>query len=153
MKIRLLSAIVALMAASTAPLFAATYTWDGGSLLDSNITTANTGNAADLFDFDKDGIVNLVEFAFGLTPTVPDAHLMPQAQRVGNDLVYSFTPPPGVSGIAYGAETSETMAPGDWDPVPNTGTAPVFEFQIPLGAKPKGFLRLTVTGLAESLAE
>lgn len=115
-------------------------------------TISNTGNAADLFDFDKDGIVNLIEFAFGLNPTLSDSHLMPQPQRIGNELVYSFATPPGVAGVIYGAETSDTLAADDWQPVPDTGTAPNHEFKISLGARNKDFVRLTITGQAEELA-
>jgi hypothetical protein len=32
-------------------------------------TTANSGNAADLADFDFDGVLNILEFAFGTNPT------------------------------------------------------------------------------------
>lgn len=35
-------------------------------------TTANSGNAADLFDYDKDGLVNLLEYATRTDPKVPN---------------------------------------------------------------------------------
>jgi hypothetical protein len=44
------------------------------------------------------------------------------------------------------------MAPGEWQPVPDTGTPPVHEFKITVGAKSKEFVRLTITGQAEELA-
>jgi len=34
-------------------------------------TTANSGNTADAGDFDGDGIVNLMEYALGINPTIP----------------------------------------------------------------------------------
>ena len=108
-------------------------------------TTANSGDAANDFDFDKDGLVNLIEFAFGLDPKSNSAHQMPQAERVGNELVITFTPPPGVSGVTYGAEASATMAAGDWEPVPNTGIAPVMEFRIAIEPGNSKFMRLTVS--------
>ncbi len=108
-------------------------------------TTANSGDAANDFDFDKDGLVNLIEFAFGLDPKSNSAHLMPQAQRVGNELVITFTPPPGVSGVIYGAEASATMAVDDWEPVPDTGIAPVMEFRIAIEPGTSKFMRLTVS--------
>jgi hypothetical protein len=107
--------------------------------------SANTGDAANDFDFDKDGLVNLVEFAFGLDPKSNSAHQMPQAQRVGNELVITFTPPPGASGIIYGAEASATMAASDWEPVTNTGTIPQKVFRIAIGPEKTKFMRLIVS--------
>lgn len=106
---------------------------------------ANSGDAANNFDFDKDGLVNLLEFAFGLDPKSNSAHLLPQAQRVGNELVITFTPPPGVSGITFGAEASGSLAASDWLPVPNTGTAPQRVFRVPIGPENTKFMRLTVS--------
>jgi hypothetical protein len=114
--------------------------------------TSGTGNAADHFDFDNDSLVNLIEFAFGLNPTIPDAANMPQPLRIGNELVYSFTPPASVFGISYGAQSSETLAPGDWHHVPDTGTPPIREFRITVGTNNKDFVRLTITGQAEEFA-
>ena len=103
------------------------------------------GNAANDFDFDKDGLVNLIEFAFGLDPKSTAAHLLPQTQRVGNELVITFTPPPGASGVTYGAEASDTLAADDWEPVANTGTAPQRVFRVAIGPGNSKFMRLTVT--------
>jgi len=47
--------------------------------------TANSGDAADDFDFDKDGMVNLLERAFGSNPTLADldpSAAIPPAQSV-----------------------------------------------------------------------
>ena len=43
------------------------------------------------------------------------------------------------------ALSSDTMAPDDWHPVANTGTAPVHECKLAIGAKDRDFVRLTVT--------
>jgi hypothetical protein len=66
----------------------------------------NTGDGADLNDFDKDGLVNLVEFAFGLNPKQISAALLPSPQQSGNNFIVTFSQPSGVSGITYGAEWS-----------------------------------------------
>ena len=108
-------------------------------------SSTNSGDAANDFDFDKDGLVNLIEFAFGLDPKSNSAHQIPQAQRVGNELVITFTPPAGVSGITYGAEASDTLVANDWEPVSNTGIAPQRVFRVTIGPEKTKFMRLTVS--------
>jgi len=109
-------------------------------------TTANSGNAADNFDFDNDGLVNLLEYAFGLNPKDGASCLIPQAQLVASNLVISFSEPPGVDSITYGAEWSTSLAPLDWHPVTDTGVAPQHIFSVPTNGNPALFMRLKVTG-------
>lgn len=106
-------------------------------------STANSGNGANTFDFDRDGLVNLVEYAFALDPVKPGAGQLPQPFRAGQNLNYSFTPPAGVGGITYASEWSDDLS--DWQTVPNTGTAPQHTFSIPTAGETKLFLRLKVT--------
>ncbi|MEK7950029.1 hypothetical protein [Luteolibacter soli] len=106
-------------------------------------TTANSGNAADDFDFDKDGLVNLIEFALGLDPKQNSAHLFPHGQIAAGKFTLSFPQPAGVSGITYGAESSTTLQAASWTPVTDTGTSGQHVFSIPIASK--GFLRLKVT--------
>ncbi len=71
-------------------------------------TTANTGITADSADSDQDGLVNLVEFAFGTDPTTstPSEH-RPQASTVLGQFVITYRRPVGgVPGITYGIEQS-----------------------------------------------
>jgi N-acetylneuraminic acid mutarotase len=108
---------------------------------------ANSGNGADLFDYDYDSLVNLVEFAFGLNPTQPDSPQLPQPQRIGGNYVVSLTEPAGVSGITYGAEWSPDLAAGSWLPVTDTGGGGVHTFSVPIAGKTKLFMRLTISSL------
>jgi uncharacterized delta-60 repeat protein len=105
----------------------------------------NSGAGADLNDFDSDGIVNLMEFAFGLNPTQNSSTPLPQPQLIGNDLVLSFTEPAGVSGITYGAEWSTTLQFGSWTSLSDTGTTPQHIFSVPMGTNKTLFLRLKIT--------
>jgi len=107
-------------------------------------TTENAGEAADDFDFDHDGLTNLVEFGFGLDPKSPGSATLPRAVEEGGDSVLHFTPPPDAGGITYHGETSTALAPGSWTPVPNTGTAPAIRFVIP-GTGPRAFFRIRIT--------
>jgi hypothetical protein len=105
---------------------------------------ANSGNGADLTDFDKDGIQNLVEFAFGLHPKQNSAGRLPQPQLIGNQLVLGFAQPANVGGIIYGAEWSPTMAPGGWTVVTDTGVAPQHTFSVPTSGKTRAFMRFKI---------
>jgi subtilisin family serine protease len=106
---------------------------------------ANSSDGADLNDFERDGISNLLEFAFDLHPKQSSAGLLPQPQIIGNNLVISFIQAENVSGITYGAEWSEPLLPGSWFDVTDTGVAPQHIFSVPIGTKPRLFLRLKVS--------
>jgi large repetitive protein len=107
-------------------------------------STANSGDGLDTFDFDNDGLVNLLEYAFGLNPTSGSSVQIPMAQIVGDNCNISFLEPNGVSGITYGAEWNETLAPEGWAPIPDTGTGGQHTFSMSMGSKPKVFMRLKV---------
>ncbi len=106
-------------------------------------TTANSGNAADDFDFDKDGLANLLEYGFGLDPTKGSSAQVPQGVVSASDFTVSFTQPAGVSGVTYSAESSATLLAGSWTPVTDTGSGSQHVFSIARGAK--GYIRLKVT--------
>lgn len=105
---------------------------------------AGEGDSSDLADPDHDGIVNLIEYAFALDPRQPSAGLLPQWQRIGNELVIRFTEPPGVTGITYGAKTSIALEGADWHPIEDSGTAPEHVFRVPIDRVSR-FVRLEVT--------
>jgi len=48
-----------------------------------------------------------------------------------------------VSGVTYGEDWSATLQ-NEWQPVPDTGTAPQHTFSVPIGSNTKLFLRLTI---------
>jgi hypothetical protein len=108
-------------------------------------TTANAGDAADTFDFDRDGVPNLVEFAFGLDPKSGGSLQLPQAQLQGDNFVVTFQQAAGVAGVVYAAESSPSGAAGSWTNVPDTGAGAQHTFSIPTLGKARILLRLTVT--------
>jgi hypothetical protein len=112
------------------------FTWFGNK--------EDTGEMANASDYDRDGIANLLEFAFGLNPTRASSGLLPRMQRVGSNYAVTFTQPDGVSGITYGAEWSTTMLPASWIAIPDTGPPPQHIFTIPAGGAPAMFMRLKV---------
>ncbi len=106
-------------------------------------SSTNSGNGADDFDFDRDGLVNLIEFAFGLDPTRPDRGQLPQPELSGGEFTLTFERPAGVEGITYGAEWSGDLA--TWQAVSDSGTPRQPRFSVPAAGKDELFLRLTVT--------
>ena len=112
-------------------------------LLHFNIST-NTGDAANLFDYEKDGLVNLVEYAFGLDPKQGGSLALPQPVLTAGTYGVTFTQPAGISGITYKAEWSNTLAAGSWTIIPDTGSGTTHTFNIPAGTNPRLFLRYIV---------
>ena len=91
-------------------------------------------------DHDKDGIPNGVEYAFQLNPTLStNAAALPQASRISNTLRFSYTQPAGVSGITYGAQSSENLT--SWTDVTDTGSGNNHIFSVSTVGKTKMFLR------------
>ena len=95
-------------------------------------------------DYDHDGLSNLIEFAFGLNPTSGASRQLPRPQRVGGNLVVTFTEPEGVSGITYGAQSGTLLNTGSWLPVPDSGSGRTHIFSVPVGTNPALLMRLTV---------
>lgn len=110
-------------------------------------TTANDGSAADDADHDNDGLPNLIEYAFGLNPTLGGSRLLPSPQHGGGALILTFIEPAGVtgSGLIYGARWSASLQPGSWIPVPDTGSGTTHIFSVPTGGQSRGFLQMMVT--------
>ena len=82
-------------------------------------------------------------FAFGLDPKQNSAGMLPQPQIAGSIMTIRFTEPAGVSGVLYGAESSETLRPGSWMDLPDLGTPPQHTFNLSIGIAK--FMRLKVT--------
>lgn len=104
----------------------------------------NDGNADDLFDFDHDGMVNIVEYAFGLDPKAGQGQL-PAGQLEGQNFVIRFTEPAGVTGVTYGADRSYNLGSQSWQDVPDTGVWPEHIFSVPINGQERVFMKLKVT--------
>ena len=104
----------------------------------------NDGIGGDFYDFDLDGIVNIVEFGFGLNPRLPGPPQIPQWQKIGGNYVVNFSTPGGVSGMSNGAEWSTTLSSGSWHEIPDTGIAPQHSFILPIGSNPRLFWRFAI---------
>jgi uncharacterized delta-60 repeat protein len=107
-------------------------------------STVNVGSAASASDPDHDGLPNLIEFAFGLDPTLGGSCMLPLPQRIGNNFSVGFSEPIGISGVRYGAEWSASLLPGSWTPITDTGVPSQHQFTVPVGSQNQLFLRFTI---------
>ena len=101
------------------------------------------GDSAWDADPDSDGVDNLTEFGFLMNPLASDNGSLPVPQHIGGSLTVSFNQPAGISGVTYGAQTSENLA--TWSPVPDTGTGGVHTFTQADESRSRRYMRLTVT--------
>ena len=103
-----------------------------------------TGHSA-LDDFDRDGIPELLEEAFGLNPNQPDA--LPPVVNEGGNLTITITKHPGV---IYQVQTAATPDAPAFSPatttvlVDNATTLKVRD-NILIGTPPARYLRVKVT--------
>lgn len=107
--------------------------------------TGNTSSAADAYDYDRDGIANIAEYAFGLNPLQAGGGDFCHTQIQGGNLVLTFDAPPGASGIIYGAEWSATLPSQSWMPVADSGTGNQHVFSVPLNSAAQLFMRFKAT--------
>jgi uncharacterized delta-60 repeat protein len=103
----------------------------------------STGDAADNADPDHDGLTNLVEFAFGLSPVDRLSNSLPSFVRSGNTFTATFTVPPGTEELIHQAEWSATLLPNSWTAIPDTGTGNTRVFTVP-ATLPRIFTRFVV---------
>ena len=110
--------------------------WDGWRKQHFGITSA-VGNAADVADPDSDGVVNLLERAFGLDPNLPDAPRLPQPEWItggsftGYQMQYHLEP--GAPGLEYTMEKSATLLPGSWQSADDVGQPLYRLYRLPRG--------------------
>ena len=72
-------------------------------------TTFDTGSAANLADPDSDGISNLLEYALGLSPTVPNTTGLPVVQTSAGSLTFTYKRAVA-SGLTYAVQTTTNLA-------------------------------------------
>jgi hypothetical protein len=99
-------------------------------------------------DFDNDGIVNLVEYAFGMNPrNASDRLLLPAPELIGDRWRLRALQPGNVVGLLYGAEWTNDLV--NWHSCTEQGSLPWHEFWSPEGAALNGriMVRWAVTRL------
>ncbi|RYD65882.1 MAG: hypothetical protein EOP83_06390, partial [Verrucomicrobiaceae bacterium] len=96
-------------------------------------------------DFDKDGLLNLLEYGLGLDPKV--ANGAPGTLAAGSISFTKGTEAVANGDVTYRIDTSPTLgaAPSPWTPVtPTVNNATTISYTLPTG-QPKVFTRLVVT--------
>ena len=74
----------------------------------------NTGNGADGYDYDKDGLVNLLEYAFASDPKVSTPGASPVIPPISGQRSIAFRCDASRTDITYTVQASPTMAGGSW---------------------------------------
>lgn len=93
----------------------------------------------DLDDFDADGVVNLIEYAFGLDPATPDSEGLPAPAVDGAFLTLEYEADPNRPDVKVTGESSTDLEEWTADDVTWDGR----EFRTPLDG-PEKFLRMRV---------
>jgi hypothetical protein len=91
---------------------------------------------------------DLICYAFQLDPSRLGVTQLPEGRLVAGEFVIRFTQPVAVNDVVYGAEWSETMQPGSWQEVLDTGSGNDHRFAIPATGAARGFIRLKVSEAA-----
>jgi hypothetical protein len=117
-------------------------------------TAANSGNAADTFDANNDGEVNLLEFATAQNPNASSRAVL-TAIRTGSALEITYTRSKAAftSGVTFTVEWGDTLAPISWSAtgvtqsiLTDNGTIQTVKATVPADlAIPMRYARLKVT--------
>ncbi|MGV3659989.1 MAG: hypothetical protein ACO1TE_07385 [Prosthecobacter sp.] len=115
-------------------------------------TSANTGNAADAFDFDGDGLPNLLEWATALNPTA--ASRLAHATRLeGGELEFNYARSVAAvsAGTLFSVEWSESLLSTSWSTagviqtvLSDDGVTQQVKAVLPAGETGRRFVRLRV---------
>ena len=115
---------------------------------------ANTGNAADTFDSNGDGEVNLLEFATGQNPNAAGIAVTTIVfNGSGFDFIYTRSKVAQAGGLAFAVVWSDTLAPGSWSTsgvssetvLSDNGTTQQVQVTVPASGVGRRFVRLEVT--------
>jgi uncharacterized delta-60 repeat protein len=100
------------------------------------------GTAADLGDPDHDGVSNLLEYAFGLSPIDNASRLLPTWVSSGSNYEISFQKPASVEGVTYSGEWSSTLEMDDWQPAEDLSGDGWLRFRVGIAGGDRVFVRL-----------
>lgn len=100
------------------------------------------GPAADSADPDYDGVNNLLEYAFGLSPVDNASRLLPTWVSSGSTYEISFQKPASVEGLTYSGEWSSTLEVDDWQPAEDLSVDGWLKFRVGIAGGERLFVRL-----------
>lgn len=88
-------------------------------------TTANTGNAADTSDPDKDGLNNLLEYALGSNPNSSTAASAPQVSTATGKLRIAFTRNTAATDLTISVIAADSLT-GPWEEIARSTNGAAF---------------------------
>ncbi|MGB8168532.1 MAG: autotransporter-associated beta strand repeat-containing protein, partial [Chthoniobacteraceae bacterium] len=118
-------------------------------------TMASTGNAADLFDANHDGEVNLMEFATGQNPNAA-SKAAPTLVKNGATLEFTYTRSltAMTDGVTFTVEWSDTLASNSWSNsgvteqiLTTTGSVQTVKASVAVGSGARRFVHLKISKL------
>jgi autotransporter-associated beta strand protein len=118
-------------------------------------STTNIGNAADLFDANKDGESNLLEFATGQNPHAATRVAMGIVKNGATlDFTYTRAKAALADGVTFNVEWTDTLAAGSWSSVgmfeqtlTDNGTVQTVKATLMAGSAPHRFFHLKISKL------
>lgn len=167
---------IALSGGSPAANYAGTVTFRGGSDIDAAMDLASGGitvlatpleqwrhqtfgdaaslvTAGDTSDWDRDGVVNLLEYALALDALAPDVALLPTPFVLNDHLALSYVPLAG--DVMYSVESSVNLLQWNTEDVeqvieanPEPPDRVTYRFKNAFALPGAGYLRLRVTRMA-----
>jgi hypothetical protein len=104
--------------------------------------------SGELEDFDLDGFVNMVEYALGLNPLIPDASLAPSPVLEDGELTLTFPRNPLVADVRSMVEFSTDLI--TWSPLDDVAVSSgngieLRRASVSTAPYPQLFLRISVT--------
>lgn len=87
-------------------------------------TATSLQDSANGFDFDNDGLANLLEYALGTNPTVGNFNSIAGMETRDDRLAISFSFDPNAAGINLIVEVGDDLQ--SWEPIAETGGTPEF---------------------------
>lgn len=113
-------------------------------------TAANSGNAADGFDPDHDGVLNLLEYGTNMTPTANDP-VPHSATKTGTNLEYTYTKNKAATDVTFTVEWSDDLTTWSTAAVSaptilsDNGVTQQIKVTVPAGVNGRRFVHLKVT--------
>lgn len=115
-------------------------------------STANSGDSADTYDYDGDGLTNYMEFALGLNPKLSSVTNF-QTTVTGGNIEFTYTRSSAAvsAGVIYQVPWTEDLSLPNWNPndtvqqiLSDNGTIQTVKATIPTGTSGHRFVRLQV---------
>ena len=103
-------------------------------------------------DTDKDGLPNLLEYAFHTDPGTASVSALPQVGMESGNLTLTYTQLLSATDLSYVVQESPSLSPPNWtsatvveETVSTSGVTRVVKAKVALGAATQKYLRLSVT--------